>query len=99
MIVNGLDRGRVGTTTENLRSQAGLFGQPCTVAQLATVERVSSESSRLERWRGGPSGLIGVRAAVKLLKMSLVELYGPRSSAGKRAVLDAERIAEPSPED
>ena len=31
--------------------------------------------------------------------MSLADLYGPRSSTGKRTVLDAERIVEQSAED
>ena len=75
-------------------------GQEFTPAVDSLHRFLLQESARLERWRGAPSGRIGVRALACLLQSQPSEGYarGERIRA-PRATLCAAAIDEPGPEE
>ena len=82
MVLNGLTKGRCGTTTEHRESQKHLIGAEANAAQRCAVQRILSESYRLERGRGGGEHPIGVQALTELLHVGLDEVYGMKRKQG-----------------
>ena len=94
MMLNSLDKGRCGTTTENKLAQRELLRGTPTSAQLALWRRAGVESYRLER-RRRDSGLTGVRALASLTRSGLDFLYGSRPTSSSRTELKAALLDEP----
>ena len=83
-ILNLLDKGKCGSTTEAKRQSVGL-PMP-TEAQELLHRPALRESARLI-WRRGRFGGIGVRAVAELAKISAEEMYGDQAYAPASALV------------
>ena len=96
MLLNSLMKGKIGTTTENRAPRRHLIGGVASEAQQRAIQRVMSESYRLERGRGGGQHLIGVQALAELLHVGQDEVYGLKKSKKVHAQMVAADIDEPT---
>ena len=96
LMLNGMDRGHSGVSTETLHEARSTSEREATPAVVSLHRFLLQESARLERWRGGPSGRIGVRALSWLLQSPPSIGYAPGGRGhAPRATLCAEAIDEP----
>ena len=95
LMLNGMDRGHSGVSTETLYEARSTSEQEVTLAVASLHRFLLQESARLERWRRS-SGAIGVRACAQLLKISQLACYGAKAeAAGPRVKMVAADIDEP----
>ena len=94
-ILNSMDRGKSGLTTELVHDSRVIFdGTPLSPLHLGLHARIAKESYRLARWRGSDR-CTGVQAAAKLAKSSPSALYGLHAHRVPHAVLRASLVDEP----